>query len=51
VTRETEEITVNDFVLIQFSAKTTAVLYAGKVEGKEAFTFKVKAMGRHGETW
>jgi uncharacterized protein with GYD domain len=37
-------------VLIQFSAKTTKVLYAGQVEEKEAFTYKVKVMGRHGET-
>jgi hypothetical protein len=26
------------------------VLYAGKVEGKEFFTYNVKVMWRHGET-
>jgi len=31
-TSETQEITADDFVLIQFSTKTTNVLYAGKVE-------------------
>jgi len=37
-------------VLIQFSTKTTKVLYAGQVEEKEAFTYKVKCTWRHGET-
>ena len=37
-------------VLIQFSTKTTKVLYIWQVEEKEAFTYKVKVMQRHGET-
>jgi hypothetical protein len=49
-TSETQEINAYDFVLIPFSTKTTKVLYAGQVEEKEAFTYKVKVMGRHGET-
>ena len=49
-TSETLEITADDFVLIQFSTKTTKVLYVGKVEEKEAFTYKVNVMPRHGET-
>ena len=35
---------------IRFSTKTTKVLYAGQFEEKEAFTYKVKVMRRHGET-
>ena len=46
---ETQEITVNDFVLIQFSTKTPKVLYVGQVEEKVAFTFEVKCVWRHGE--
>ena len=49
-TSETQEITAEDFVLIQFSTKTTKVFYTGKVEGKEFFTYKVKVKQRHGET-
>ena len=49
-TSETQEITADDFVLIQFSTNTPKVLYVGQAEGKVAFTFKVKCMWRHGET-
>ena len=49
-TNETQEITADDFVLIQFPASTTKVLYVGQVEEKEAFTNKAKVMPRHGET-
>jgi len=49
-TSETQEITVEDFVLIQFCTKTPKVLYVGQVEEKVAFTFKVKCIWRHGET-
>ena len=48
-TSETQEITA-DFVLIQFSTKTIKVLYVVQVEEKEAFTYKVKVMWRHGDT-
>jgi hypothetical protein len=41
---ETQEMTADDFVLIQFSTKTTKVLYTGQVEEKEAFMYKVKVM-------
>jgi len=44
-------------VLIEFSTKITKVpyaitkvLYAGQVEEKEPFTYKVSVMRRHGET-
>jgi len=37
-------------VLIQFYTKTTKVIYAGQVEEKKAFTYKVKVTRRHGET-
>ena len=47
-TSETQEITAVDFVLIKFSTKTTKVPCAGQVEEKEAFTYKVKVMQRHG---
>jgi len=47
---ETQEITADDFVLIQFSTKTPKALYAGQVEEKAAFTYKVKCMQRHSET-
>jgi len=33
-TSETQEITADDFVLIQFSTKISEVLYAGQVEEK-----------------
>jgi hypothetical protein len=36
------------FVLIQFSSKTTKVLYAGQFEEKKAWSDVVKVMGRHG---
>jgi hypothetical protein len=49
-TRETQEITADGFVLIQFSFKTTKVLCVGQGEEKEAFTYMVNVMGRHGET-
>jgi hypothetical protein len=48
-TSETQEITADDFVLLQFS-KTTKVLYNGQVKEKEASTYMVNVMGRHGET-
>jgi len=35
---KTQEITADDFVLIQFYAKKTEVLSIGKVEEMEAFT-------------
>ena len=47
-TSETQEMTADDFVLIQFSTKTTKVLYAGQIEEKEAFMYKVKVMQRNG---
>ena len=37
-------------MLIQFSTKTTKVLYVGHLKGKEAFTYKVMVTWRHGET-
>jgi uncharacterized protein with GYD domain len=43
-------MTTYNFVLIQFSTKTTKLLYAGQVQEKEAFTYKVKVMRIHGET-
>ena len=49
-TSKTQEITVQDFVLIQFCTKTPKVLYVGQVEEKVAFTFEVKCIWRHGET-
>ena len=42
--------TADDFVLIEFSTKINTVIYAGQVEEKEAFTYKVKVMRKHGET-
>ena len=47
---ETQEITADDFVLVQFSTKTYNVLCVGQVKEKVAFTCKVKCMRRHGET-
>jgi len=49
-TNEAQEITADDFVFIQFSTKETKVLYVWQVEEKEAFTYKVNVMPRHGET-
>ena len=49
-TSESPEITADDSVLIQFSTKTTKVLYAEQVEEKEAFTYTVMVMCRHCET-
>ena len=37
-------------MLIQFSTKTTKVLYFGQVEENEAFPYEVKVMPRHDET-
>jgi hypothetical protein len=37
-TSETQEITADDLVLIQFSAKTPEVLYVGQFKEKVAFT-------------
>ena len=37
-------------MLIQFYTKTTKVIYAGQVEEKKAFTYKVKVKRRHCET-
>jgi hypothetical protein len=48
---EVQALSADDSVLIEFSTKATKVLYAGKGEGKEGFTYKVKVMRRHGETW
>ena len=42
--------TADNFVLIQFSTKTTKTLNAGQVEEKETSTYKVKVMWRQGET-
>ena len=36
-------------MLIQFSTKTTQVLYVGQVEEKETFTHNVKVIRRQGE--
>jgi len=49
-TSESQEKTAADSVLIQYSTKTTKVLYAWKVERKEGFTYKVKVLRRHDET-
>ena len=49
-TSETQEITTDDFVLIQFFTKITKLLYVGQVEEKEALTYRAKFKGRHGET-
>jgi hypothetical protein len=43
-TGATQEITADDSVLIQYSIKTTKVLYVGQVEENETFTHKVKVM-------
>jgi hypothetical protein len=48
-TSETQEITADYFVLIQFSIKTAKMLYVGQVEEIVAFTYRVKFMRRHGE--
>jgi hypothetical protein len=48
-TIETIEITRDYFLLIQFSIKTTKVLYAGEAEVKETFEYKVRVMRRYGE--
>jgi hypothetical protein len=40
-TSETQEITADNSVLIQFSTKTTKLLCVGLVEEKEALTYKV----------
>jgi hypothetical protein len=37
-------------VLIQFSTKTTKVLYTEKVKGNEVSTYNVKVMQRHVDT-
>ena len=50
-TSEGQAIRADYSVLIYFSTKSTKVLYAGKSEGKEAVTYKVKVVRRHGETW
>lgn len=34
---ETEEITADDFVLVQYSPNTTKVLYIGQVEEKGSY--------------
>ena len=47
---KTQEITADDFVLIDFSTKTTNVLYVGQAEEKKAFTCKAKVMRTQGET-
>ena len=49
-TSETQKITADGFVLIQFSTKTPKVPYVGQVEEKVVFTYKLKCMRRHGET-
>jgi hypothetical protein len=46
---ETQEITADDFVLVQFSTRTPNVLYVGQVKEKVAFTYKGKCMWRHNE--
>jgi hypothetical protein len=43
-TSETQEITADYFVLIQFSIKTAKVLYVGQVEEMVAFTYRMKFM-------
>jgi hypothetical protein len=47
-TSETQEITADGSVLIQFSTKLTKLLYVGQAEEKEALTYKVKVKG---EKW
>jgi hypothetical protein len=49
-TSETQEITADDSVLIQFSTKITKLLYFEQAEEKEALTYKVKVKGRHSGT-
>jgi hypothetical protein len=48
-TSETIEITADYSLLIQFSAKTTKVLYSGKADEEETFTYNVRVMRRRGE--
>ena len=48
---DSQEITADDFALIQFSTKTAKVLSVGQVEEKEALTCKVKVMWSYGGTW
>lgn len=48
---DTEEIVVNDFVLVQFATKKTNVFYVGHIEDADGLTYKVKFIRRFRQTW